>query len=129
MKKVINKPDFPFLFAFQLEELLDIYAQNQYPSLDDLSKLDCEDLYVRFKVKLASLLRDRHYSWIPSSVRYSFLQKLQQQLDFLDVQEEYIKDEQRNLKNEYRHAQEEMKRIQCSSSLLMTGCVQSKFLK
>ncbi|OQV12466.1 26S protease regulatory subunit 6B [Hypsibius exemplaris] len=64
-----------------------VELQNQYPSLDDLSKLDCDDLYVRFK-------------------------KLQQQLDFLEVQEEYIKDEQRNLKNEYRHAQEEVKRIQ-----------------
>lgn len=39
-------------------------------------------------------------------------QKLQRQLEFLEVQEEYIKDEQRNLKNEYLHAQEEVKRIQ-----------------
>jgi len=30
----------------------------------------------------------------------------------LEVQEEYIKDEQRNLKKEYLHAQEEVKRIQ-----------------
>lgn len=40
------------------------------------------------------------------------LQKLQRQLEFLDVQEAYIKDEQRNLKKEYLHAQEEVKRIQ-----------------
>jgi len=40
------------------------------------------------------------------------LQKLKRQLEFLAVQEEYIKDEQRNLKNEYLHAQEEVKRIQ-----------------
>jgi len=33
-------------------------------------------------------------------------------LEFLAVQEEYIKDEQRNLKKEYLHAQEEVKRIQ-----------------
>jgi 26S proteasome regulatory subunit T3 len=39
-------------------------------------------------------------------------QKLQRQLEFLAVQEEYIKDEQRNLKKEYLHAQEEVKRIQ-----------------
>ena len=39
-------------------------------------------------------------------------QKLQRQLEFLEVQEEYIKDEQRNLKKEYLHAQEEVKRIQ-----------------
>ena len=39
-------------------------------------------------------------------------QKLQKQLEFLEVQEEYIKDEQRNLKKEYLHAQEEVKRIQ-----------------
>ncbi|CAB0019465.1 unnamed protein product [Nesidiocoris tenuis] len=38
--------------------------------------------------------------------------KLQRQLEFLAVQEEYIKDEQRNLKKEYLHAQEEVKRIQ-----------------
>lgn len=40
------------------------------------------------------------------------LQKLERQLEFLAVQEEYIKDEQRNLKKEYLHAQEEVKRIQ-----------------
>ena len=40
------------------------------------------------------------------------LQKLQKQLQFLEVQEEYIKDEQKNLKKEYLHAQEEVKRIQ-----------------
>jgi 26S proteasome regulatory subunit T3 len=50
-------------------------------------ELDSDDLYVKFK-------------------------KLQEQLEFLEVQEEYIKDEQRNLKKEYLHAQEEVKRIQ-----------------
>ncbi|NXD88919.1 PRS6B protein, partial [Halcyon senegalensis] len=39
-------------------------------------------------------------------------QKLQQELEFLEVQEEYIKDEQKNLKKEFLHAQEEVKRIQ-----------------
>ena len=39
-------------------------------------------------------------------------QKLQKQLEFLQVQEDYIKDEQKNLKKEYLHAQEEVKRIQ-----------------
>lgn len=43
---------------------------------------------------------------------YVCQQKLQRQLEFLAVQEEYIKDEQRNLKKEYLHAQEEVKRIQ-----------------
>merc|ERR1711934_1046652 len=43
---------------------------------------------------------------------YTRYKKLQQQLEFLGVQEEYIKDEQRNLKKEYLHAQEEVKRIQ-----------------
>ena len=38
--------------------------------------------------------------------------KLQCQHESLEVQEEYIKDEQRNLKKEYLHAQEEIKRIQ-----------------
>ena len=45
-------------------------------------------------------------------VQYTRYKKLQQQLEFLGVQEEYIKDEQRNLKKEYLHAQEEVKRIQ-----------------
>merc|ERR1712033_158980 len=43
---------------------------------------------------------------------YTKYKRLQQQLEFLEVQEEYIKDEQRNLKKEYLHAQEEVKRIQ-----------------
>jgi len=38
--------------------------------------------------------------------------KLKKQIEFLDVQEEYIKDEMRNLRKEYLHAQEEVKRIQ-----------------
>ena len=38
--------------------------------------------------------------------------RLQKQLEFLQVQEDYIKDEQKNLKREYLHAQEEVKRIQ-----------------
>ncbi len=37
--------------------------------------------------------------------------RLQQQLEFLEVQEEYIKDEQRNLKKEFLHAQEEVRKI------------------
>ncbi|NXA44179.1 PRS6B protein, partial [Eudromia elegans] len=37
---------------------------------------------------------------------------LQQELEFLAVQEEYIKDEQRHLQKEFLHAQEEVKRIQ-----------------
>ena len=48
--------------------------------------MDSDDLYVKYK-------------------------KLQQQLEFLEVQEEYIKDEMRNLRKEYIHAQEEVKRI------------------
>lgn len=43
---------------------------------------------------------------------YAKYKKLQKQLEFLEVQEEYIKDEQRNLKRELLHAQEEVKRIQ-----------------
>lgn len=43
---------------------------------------------------------------------YTKYKKLQQQLEFLEVQEDYIKEEQRNLKKEYLHAQEEVKRSQ-----------------
>lgn len=49
-------------------------------------------------------------SWLSSPLL--LWQTLQRQLEFLAVQEEYIKDEQRNLKKEYLHAQEEVKRIQ-----------------
>ncbi|KJE92195.1 26S protease regulatory subunit 6B [Capsaspora owczarzaki ATCC 30864] len=38
--------------------------------------------------------------------------RLQRQLEFLQIQEDYIKDEQKNLKREYLRAQEEVKRIQ-----------------
>jgi len=43
---------------------------------------------------------------------YTKYQKLKKQIEFFDVQEEYIKDEMRNLRKEYLHAQEEVKRIQ-----------------
>jgi len=52
-----------------------------------LSKVSTEDLYVRLKT-------------------------LQRQLDFIAIQEDYIKDEQKNLKREFLRAQEEIKRIQ-----------------
>merc|ERR1712119_104358 len=43
---------------------------------------------------------------------YMKYQKLQKQLEFLELQEDYIKDEMKNLRKEYLHAQEEVKRIQ-----------------
>lgn len=43
---------------------------------------------------------------------YSRLKSLQRQLEFLDIQEEYVKEEQLNLKREMLHSQEEVKRIQ-----------------
>ncbi|OZJ05702.1 26S protease regulatory subunit 6B [Bifiguratus adelaidae] len=43
---------------------------------------------------------------------YTKLKKLQRHLEFLELQEEYIKDEQKNLKRELVRAQEEVKRIQ-----------------
>jgi hypothetical protein len=39
---------------------------------------------------------------------YTRAKKLQQQLDFLTLQEEYIKDEQKHLKREFLRAQEEV---------------------
>merc|ERR1719450_1033597 len=60
---------------------------NATPMASSYDELDSDDLYVKYK-------------------------KLQQQLEFLGVQEEYIKDEMRNLRKEYIHAQEEVKRIQ-----------------
>lgn len=41
---------------------------------------------------------------------YVAYKRLQLQLELLQVQEDYIKEEQRNLKKEYLHAQEEVKR-------------------
>jgi len=43
---------------------------------------------------------------------YQKLKQLQSQIDFLSIQEDYIKDEQKNLKRELLRAQEEVKRIQ-----------------
>lgn len=43
---------------------------------------------------------------------YTKLKNLQKQIDFLGIQEDYIKDEQKNLKRELLRAQEEVKRIQ-----------------
>ncbi|CAH8475254.1 unnamed protein product [Schistosoma mattheei] len=42
---------------------------------------------------------------------YVKLKILEKQIEFIQVQENYIKDEQKNLKKEYLHAQEEVKRI------------------
>ena len=65
-------------------EAMDTGTETKLPSSKDVT---LDDLYTKYK-------------------------KLQQQLEFLAVQEDYIKDEQRNLKKEYLHAQEEVKRIQ-----------------
>eukprot|EP00891_Asterochloris_glomerata_P006877 jgi/Astpho2/6877/e_gw1.00106.20.1_t len=43
---------------------------------------------------------------------YTLLKTLQRQLEFFEIQEEYIKEEQRSLKRELMRAQEEVKRIQ-----------------
>ncbi|GAB5587986.1 26S proteasome regulatory subunit 6B [Umbelopsis nana] len=43
---------------------------------------------------------------------YTKLKKLQRHLEFLELQEDYIKDEQKNLKRELIRAQEEVQRIQ-----------------
>jgi len=43
---------------------------------------------------------------------YTLLKTQQRELEFLEIQEEYIKEEQRNLKRELMRAQEEVKRIQ-----------------
>lgn len=43
---------------------------------------------------------------------YTRLKTLQRQLEFLGIQEDYVKDEQKNLKRELLRAQEEVKRIQ-----------------
>ena len=43
---------------------------------------------------------------------YTRLKELQRELEFVEIQEEYIKDEQKNLKIELLRAQEEVKRIQ-----------------
>ncbi|CAI9774751.1 unnamed protein product [Fraxinus pennsylvanica] len=43
---------------------------------------------------------------------YVRLKSLQRQQEFIDIQEEYVKDELKNLKREFLRAQEEVKRIQ-----------------
>ena len=66
--------------------------------------LDTDDLYTKYKVRATSEYRTDGKP-LPS-------QKLQRQLEFLEVQEEYVKTELKNLKKEMLHAQEEIKRIQ-----------------
>jgi 26S proteasome regulatory subunit T3 len=48
----------------------------------------------------------------PQEDLYTRFKSLQRQLEFLDIQEEYVKEEQLNLKREMLHSQEEVKRIQ-----------------
>lgn len=43
---------------------------------------------------------------------YSRLKTLQRQLEFIEIQEEYVKDELKNLRRELLRSQEEVKRIQ-----------------
>jgi 26S proteasome regulatory subunit T3 len=51
-------------------------------------------------------------SELSESDLYSRFKALQRELEFVEIQEEYIRDEQKNLKRELLHAQEEVKRIQ-----------------
>ncbi|XP_016959846.1 26S proteasome regulatory subunit 6B [Drosophila biarmipes] len=66
--------------------LKDEIAQFHQKSLQKYEGLDPNDLYVLYK-------------------------KLQMELELIQVQEDYIKEEQRNLKKEFIHAQEEVRRI------------------
>ncbi|KAG0412283.1 hypothetical protein HPB47_010574 [Ixodes persulcatus] len=79
---IIHHVEMRSFFSLAVEEVL-----NLEPKLAGTDDQDAEDFYIKYK-------------------------KLERQLEFLAVQEEYIKDEQRNLKKEYLHAQEEVKRIQ-----------------
>eukprot|EP00049_Salpingoeca_infusionum_P018119 m.355850 g.355850 ORF g.355850 m.355850 type:complete len:410 (+) comp17358_c0_seq1:119-1348(+) len=49
---------------------------------------------------------------LPSADLYATLKNLERQLEFIQVQEEHIKDEMKSLKSEYLRAQEEVKRVQ-----------------
>jgi len=49
---------------------------------------------------------------IPESDLYAKFKSLQQRVEFLDIQEEYIKDEMKNLKRELLRAKDEITRIQ-----------------
>jgi hypothetical protein len=53
-----------------------------------------------------------HGGTAPDADLFTRLKLLQRHIEFLDIQEEYIKDEQKNLKRELLRAQEEVKRIQ-----------------
>lgn len=55
---------------------------------------------------------DQSASKLQSRDLYTRLKWLQRELEFLDIQEAYIKDEQKNLKRELQRAKEEVKRIQ-----------------
>ncbi|CAF1570646.1 unnamed protein product [Didymodactylos carnosus] len=52
------------------------------------------------------------YESLDADDLYTKYKKLQRQLEFSEVQEEYVKVELKNLKKEMLHAQEEIKRIQ-----------------
>merc|ERR1712001_83929 len=86
VKKSENKTKMEQI-GIKVEEKLEEPVPSPSSQDVDLKNVDLDDLYTKYK-------------------------KLHQQLEFLQVQEEYIKDEQRNLKKEYLHAQEEVKRIQ-----------------
>lgn len=66
----------------------------------------------KIKKESASDLMDIDKVEVSEDDLYSKLKTLQRQIDFLAIQEEYIKDEQKNLKREMLRAQEEVKRIQ-----------------
>ncbi|KAL0389149.1 UNVERIFIED_CONTAM: 26S proteasome regulatory subunitB [Sesamum calycinum] len=55
---------------------------------------------------------DASFSADPDEDLYSRLKTLQRQLEFFEIQEEYVKDELKNLRRELLRAQEEVKRIQ-----------------
>lgn len=113
------------------DEIAELKASKD-ASHSSLEDLDTEDLYVKFKVNknnFLSIQENRKYFHLQVNSIHNLktlccillchscnfflcVQKLQKTLEFLEVQEEYIKDEQRNLKKEYLHAQEEVKRIQ-----------------
>lgn len=57
---------------------------------------------------------------------YLQLKQLQEQLRFVEIQEAYIKDEQKNLKRELLRAEEEVKRIQSVPLVIGQVCSQSR---
>jgi len=80
-------------------------------ALAEIGIFESKKILTKDEPKAMDLSSEKEEVKVPAD-HYANLKSLQRQLEFIEIQENYVKDESKNLKRELQRAKEEVKRIQ-----------------